>query len=754
MALGLHCEVALPSDVRARIDANLAQNAERFERTRQMYEEIARALNASDVELVVLKGFSNWPSFSLDPRHRPQYDLDLLCLPDQVMRAKDALLSLGYEPVEGFGGVPLDHLPAMIRKTGWQWRGDYFDVNMPLGVELHFQLWDRETEHIVVAGLESFWGRRKRSCIGDFCFPALDPADRLAYAALHLFRHLLRGDVRLYHVYELAHFLDSTADDSAFWQSWQNTHGESLRSLEAISFRLASHWFGCRIAPEVRKEFDGMAEPIQRWFRIFGMAPLESKTHPNKNELWLHLSLVESSAGKRAVTLRRLFPVRRPKSMHAACVPESQMTWRLQMARRVFEARFSLARIVHHLRSTLPTVFGGLQWWWAGKGIEPQFLRFLGAVSFFNFGMSIFFLLYNLLLLQRGFQEDFIGGVSSAASIGSLTGTVPAAFVLHRFGLRNTLVGTFSGFALVCVIRAIAAVPFVLIASAFVGGFVFSFYAVSIAPTVAELTTQRARPFGFSLVFSLGIAIAVFAGVAGGRLPALLARGSAPGILPLQNAILVACAIAAMGALPALGLHFRTKPESERRVYPRSPFIKQFLVALLLWSLATGAFNPFFTVYFSKTLAMATGQIGTLFSVAQLVQVLALMLAPFVLRRLGVINGLMTMQIATAVALAALAAGPAVLVAGALFTTYMAFQYMSEPGIYSLLMERVKPEERSGASALNFLVISVGQAVAAALAGFGVRRFGYPVVLICAAGTALLAAVAVLKIPSKPARTS
>jgi len=52
--------------------------------------------------------------------------------------------------------------------------------------------------------------------------------------------------------------------------------------------------------------------------------------------------------------------------------------------------------------------------------------------------------------------------------------------------------------------------------------------------------------------------------------------------------------------------------------------------ALFLWSLATGAFNPFFTAYFSKTLAMATGQIGTLFSVAQLVQVLALMLAPFV----------------------------------------------------------------------------------------------------------------------------
>ena len=68
--------------------------------------------------------------------------------------------------------------------------------------------------------------------------------------------------------------------------------------------------------------------------------------------------------------------------------------------------------------------------------------------------------------------------------------------------------------------------------------------------------------------------------------------------------------------------------------------------------------------------------------------------------------------------------------------------------MYSLLMERVKPEERGGASALNFLVIFGGQAVAAALAGFAVRSFGYSVVLISAAITALLAAITVRQIPS------
>ena len=64
-------------------------------------------------------------------------------------------------------------------------------------------------------------------------------------------------------------------------------------------------------------------------------------------------------------------------------------------------------------------------------------------------------------------------------------------------------------------------------------------------------------------------------------------------------------------------------------------------------------------------------------------------------------------------------------------------------------MERVKAHERSGAAALNFLIISAGQAVSAALAGFAVRRFGYAVVLIGAASTAVLAAFALRRMPSK-----
>ena len=39
---------------------------------------------------------------------------------------------------------PTDHLPALIRKTGWEWRGDFFDPEIPTAIELHHRFWNSQ----------------------------------------------------------------------------------------------------------------------------------------------------------------------------------------------------------------------------------------------------------------------------------------------------------------------------------------------------------------------------------------------------------------------------------------------------------------------------------------------------------------------------------------------------------------------------------------------------------------------------------
>jgi predicted MFS family arabinose efflux permease len=120
--------------------------------------------------------------------------------------------------------------------------------------------------------------------------------------------------------------------------------------------------------------------------------------------------------------------------------------------------------------------------------------------------------------------------------------------------------------------------------------------------------------------------------------------------------------------------------------------------------------------------------------------VLAILAAPVIFRKFGLVTGIMYTQIASALALGCLAGVTRVSTASVIFIGYTAFQWMSEPGMYTLLMNQVAASEQTGASALNFLVVNLSQAVAAMAAGASFVRFGYLAVLGVTAGVGLVAA--------------
>ena len=145
------------------------------------------------------------------------------------------LESLGYSPETSQYYGRADHLPTLIRKTDWVWRGNFFDPDMPLSLELHFCLWNKDTSYFDVEGVQKFWERRVTRQIEDLSFSGLAEFDNLGYTALHVLRNILAGGWVVHHMYELARFLHTRAGDEEFWQSWAELHDDSLRSLEAIS---------------------------------------------------------------------------------------------------------------------------------------------------------------------------------------------------------------------------------------------------------------------------------------------------------------------------------------------------------------------------------------------------------------------------------------------------------------------------------------------------------------------------------------
>jgi hypothetical protein len=342
----------LPVSVQQRLDQNAADNRERLRRLKQTFAEIDGAIKSP---FLVLKGFANWDQFTRDPLSRVQYDLDLYC-PDSAVEARDALTGLGYESIRGGEKFSTDHLPPLVRKTGWQWRGDFYDLEIPISVELHFRLWDEATEEFPVPGLDQFWSRRAEQSLDGRPYLALHPADALGYTALHLLRHLLRGDVRAANVYELANFLDRNAANAPFWNCWRDLHGPELRRLQALGFRLAAAWFNCGVSPIAQAEIDALGPRIRRWFEECAASPVEAFFRPNKDELLLHLCLLDTPRKKLSVLRRRLFPTRLPGPLDSVFIPAERMTWALRLRKRWQYARYVAGRGAFHVRALLPTL--------------------------------------------------------------------------------------------------------------------------------------------------------------------------------------------------------------------------------------------------------------------------------------------------------------------------------------------------------------------------------------------------------------
>jgi predicted MFS family arabinose efflux permease len=212
-------------------------------------------------------------------------------------------------------------------------------------------------------------------------------------------------------------------------------------------------------------------------------------------------------------------------------------------------------------------------------------------------------------------------------------------------------------------------------------------------------------------------------------------------IEPLRWALVAASAVAALGALPAAGLRFPSVSRTESRTYPRARTVAGFLIALCCWSAATGAFNPFFNSFFAGRLHMSVRRIGAIFSFSQVAQVLALLSASAVLKKLGNIRGIAWSQVAAGAALALLAFSSTGAGAAAVYIGYMSLQYMTEPGLFTLLMDRVTPGERGGASALYFLATSLTGSLAAFAGGAAILQFGYPPVLVVSGCVAMAGAL-------------
>jgi hypothetical protein len=368
------CSSPLPAWVIGPALQKAAEHELRFERLKQELFEIVDAFHTAGLEFVMLKGLSHAPAFTPDARLRAQGDIDLWLIGSSVYKGQDVLRSLGYVPLLQSKSR---HLSPMARPSKWQWRGDIFDPEMPISVELHYELWSEREEYIAVPDLEQFWERKRLRDFQGRKINVLCDADLLGFAALHFLLHLLHGDLPLQRAWEIARFLDTHVYDEVFWTSWRSSHSAALRQLETTMFYLVTNWFECHFRQGLRADVQTLPTIVQSWLAEFSLAPLAREWAPNKSEIWLHLAFVRDRIDRARILFRRLLPRGLPCFADRATSDTSTLP---KLVRVVRQLRLVLSRFVRHFVTFLPTLFDGLRWFWPHtsltNGSKSQHLPF------------------------------------------------------------------------------------------------------------------------------------------------------------------------------------------------------------------------------------------------------------------------------------------------------------------------------------------------------------------------------------------
>jgi predicted MFS family arabinose efflux permease len=159
-----------------------------------------------------------------------------------------------------------------------------------------------------------------------------------------------------------------------------------------------------------------------------------------------------------------------------------------------------------------------------------------------------------------------------------------------------------------------------------------------------------------------------------------------------------------------------------------------------VWYAFAAGFLPFFNVYLRNRMGASLETIGGIFAATQGAQALAVLLMAPLIAWLRLVRAVVLTQLLAAAALFALWPVETLPAAAALYLVYLSFQVMSEPGLQSLLMSRMQPEERATASAANLLLMFGMQALAGAAAGALIAARGYSALFIALGATGLMAA--------------
>ncbi len=379
---------------------------------------------------------------------------------------------------------------------------------------------------------------------------------------------------------------------------------------------------------------------------------------------------------------------------------------------------------------------------------------FLATILFVGFALALNTLFLNFYVQALGFAQEFIGLVNAIPTATLVLVGIPVGRLIDRRGPRWGLIAGTAAAALGSTVVALANTGPGIIAGACVLGIGSAFGFISGAPFLMAHSTERNRVALFSAQAALLTATGFLGNLAGGRLPGLFAAwlGAAPNApAPLRGTMIVVAAMWVAGIIPMLaareqaGVRASQAPSlvsvpmgeppaassgdesrpSHRRFVSQPGLVARLLLPSLLISLGAGQTMPFLNIYISGKFGVDYASLGTLFAVGALGTTAATLAQPALAERVGRIQSVLAVQIASLPFLIMLGFAPVFWMVAASFVVRVALMNMGNPVYQAFAQEQIPSGERATFSSLSSVAWSLGWSTGSALSGWWRGRVGF-----------------------------
>ena len=369
------------------------------------------------------------------------------------------------------------------------------------------------------------------------------------------------------------------------------------------------------------------------------------------------------------------------------------------------------------------------------KAFSPNARKYLISIMIYGAGFGIHRILFNFFLRSLGFDETFMGLLSTVSSLTVLISALPMGYLADRLGRKFSLIMAALVTGASILLMVIFPTAAILIITNILMGIGSSLGGVVSGPFLMENSGEQERTYLFSISSGLRMAAYSAGDWVGGYLPTWFGDlFDVPAVSPTAYAWAIGMAgvLVIVTVIPRLMIKRNKLGTENRSAFAPLSFARQhpgilskLLLPMFITSIGAGLIMPFMNIFFSNVHHQPDPVIGTMFAWGSLAMGIGLILAPAFADRFGKIRVVVFSQALSIPFLALLGFSPVFGLSALAYFVRLTLMNMSSPVYQTFVMEQVDADSRAMVASLNSMVNSFGRAFSPVVSGWLQVNYGF-----------------------------